>query len=265
MVLAVLMGAAFTGPLLLSNVLKGFGLGQVGDVVKNAGGALQFNILVLVAAVAGLCMAFVLSGRGRRAASIILAAASAWWICISVPDQLNLLAGESGVTIGAALGAVGVFGWLLVRRRLTAVRGVALVTVLLLSGVFEYRDIFEEPLTAAFSFVGLSAAILVGLIWRMLTDSGYSRGDSRRFPRPSRVLVALASTTYAVTSIGVVSLVGGHWPYDIQGVETAGDVTLGFSLACAAYFAGLSLAARGRLVRSDPPRDDYGKLLARSR
>lgn len=85
--------------------------------------------------------------------------------------------------------------------------------------VLEYRHVLDEPLTAAFSLVGVSAALLVGLLWRMLTDNGYSRTDSRRFPQPSRVLVALASTTYAVTAIGLVSLIGGDSAYDIELLE----------------------------------------------
>lgn len=261
MVLAVLLAVSISGTSLARNVLTAFGLPGLGDLVRDLGGAWQFNALVLAGAVVALVIAFVLSGRGQRVAPVMLTAAGAWWIAANVPGQLNLLAGQAGVGLGATLAAFGVFCWLLLRRRLTGIRAVALATVLVLSGVFEYRDVLEEPLTALFSLVGISAAVLVGLIWRMLTDSAYSRGDSRRFPRPSRVLVTLASTTYAVTSIGVVSLIAGQSPYDFNVLESSGDTTLGFSLACAAFFAGLSLAAKGRLVRPDPPRDDYGKLL----
>jgi hypothetical protein len=265
MILAVLLSVSISGPVLVSELLTTFGLGGAGDAVEDAGGQWQFDALVLAAAVSALCIAYVRSRRGERVVPLILAAAAAWWICTGLPDLFDLLASETGLTVTASAGALAVFLWLAVRRRLTAVRGVAVATILVLSGVLEYRDVFEEPLTAAFSLVGVSAAVLVGLVWRMLTDNGYSRGDSRRFPRPSRVLVTLALTTYAVTSIGVVGLVGGKWPYDINLLESAGDKELGLGFACAAFFAGLSLAARGRLVRSDPPRDDYGKLLVPER
>jgi hypothetical protein len=261
-VLAVLLSVSISGPLLVSQLLEVVGLDGAGKMVQNAGGQWQFDALVLAAAVAALCIAYVRSRRGERVVPLILAAAAAWWICSGLSDRFDLLSSEAGLTVAASLCALVVFVWLAVRRHLTAVRGVAVATILVLSGVLEYRDVFEEPLTAAFSLVGVSAAILVGLVWRMLTDNGYSRGDSRRFPRPSRVLVTLALTTYAVTSIGTVALVGGQWPYDINLLESAGDRELGLGFACTAFFAGLSLAARGRLVRPDPPRDDYGRLLA---
>lgn len=261
-VLAVLLSVSISGPLLVSQLLDVMGLDGAGDAVQNAGGRWQFDALVLAAAVAALGIAYARSRRGERVVPLILTAAGAWWICSGLSDQFALLSSEAGLTTAASLCALVVFVWLAVRRRLTGVRGVAIATILVLSGVLEYRDVLEEPLTAAFSLVGVSAAILVGLIWRMLTDNGYSRGDSRRFPRPSRVLVTLALTTYAVTSIGTVALVGGQWPYDINLLESAGDKELGLGFACAALFAGLSLAARGRLVRPDQPRDDYGKLVA---
>lgn len=260
-VLAVLLGVSISGPLLVSEMLTAFGLGRAGDAVQHAGGQWQVDALVLAAAVTVLCLAYVRSRRGERVVPLIMTAAGAWWICTTLQERLDLLTGEAGLTVTASLCALAVFVWLAMRRRLTAVRGVAIATVLVLSGVLEYRDVFEEPLTAAFSLVGVSAAILAGLVWRMLTDNGYSRGDSRRFPRPSRVLVTLALTTYAVTSIGTVALVGGQWPFDVNQLELAGDTTLGLGFACTAFFAGLSLAARGRLVHPDPPRDDYGKLV----
>lgn len=264
MILALLLGVSIGGPVLVSNVFRAYGLGDLGTTLAHAGGSWQFTVLSLLAAAVALVTAFVLSGRGRRVAPLILAAA-AWWVGTSLPDRANLLSSEAGISIGASLAALAVFGWLVVRRRMSAVRGVALATVLVLSGVIEYRDVLDEPLTAVFSLVGVTAAVLVGLVWRMLTDSGYSRGDSSRFPRASRVLVSLASTVYAVTSIAVVSLIGGRWAYDIGRLESAGDTALGLSLACVAFYAGLSLAARGRLVRPSEPRDDYGKLLPGAR
>ncbi|HEX6447233.1 MAG TPA: hypothetical protein VF053_19215 [Streptosporangiales bacterium] len=261
-VLAVLLGVTTIVPLVLSQLLPEVGLDRAGEVLQNLGGQWQLTVLVLPAAVIALCMAYVRSGRGERVAPLILTAVAVWWVGTTLSEQFDLLYSAAGLTVTASLCALAVFVWLAIRRRLTAVRGVAVAAVLVLSGVLQYRDVLEEPLTAVFSLVGVSAAILVGLVWRMLTDNGYSRGDSRRFPRPSRVLVTLALTTYGVTSIGFVALVGGQWPYDINVLETAGDKELGLGLACAAFFAGLSLAARGRLVRPEQPRDDYGRLLA---
>lgn len=263
LVLAVPLGLAIVGPPLAALLVRALGGGlEASRAVLGVAGDWQPVVLTVGGAAVALCVAVVLSGRGRRVAPVILAATAVWVAVSSVAEaRSNLVPTEGATTMVASLAAVGVFCWLLARRRLTAVRGVALATVLVLGGVLRYRDVFDEPLTAAFTLVGVSAAILVGLLWRVLTDAGYSRGDSRRFPRPSRVLVALASTSYAATSIAVGALAGGTWANDFAQLEFIGDRLLGYGLACAAFFAGLSLAARGRVVHPDQPRDDQGRLV----
>ncbi|MDN5725840.1 MAG: hypothetical protein L0G99_07920, partial [Propionibacteriales bacterium] len=164
-----------------------------------------------------------------------------------------------GFRTGGYVLAVGLLVTLLVRRRLTTERGLALALSLVLTAVFDYRYWIYEPITAVFTVAGVGATLMVGLIWRLLTDNGFARGDSARFPQASRVLLAMANSLFAVTAIAIVALFGGNWILDVEVFENNGDHMIGNGLWAAVTIASLSLAWQGQVIRSDLPADAAGE------
>jgi hypothetical protein len=244
--LALLLAAAIGLQLLVSRVVRAFGTTILAVAIANFGGASAVvwyaTAGTLLAAAAGIWLAF----RGRRTAALLLMAFAVMYGASVVSDTTGLLTTNEDVLAATTLLAVLLGGWLVARRRLTAESGTALGGVLLITVVYPYRSWVTEPATQLFGLAGVSAALLVGLVWRILTDNGYARGDSARFPQSSRVLLALANALVGATTIAVVALVGGFTALDLSVVESVGDHLLGFPLVLAATYAGLSLAARGR-------------------
>lgn len=247
--LALILAAAVSLQLLLGVVLQGLGLASAGRGIRDLGGAyatLAWAILGCVVAVTG---GLVLARRGWRLSALLLIAFGTMYGLASVAELWRLTVSTDAVLVAGSLAAVGLLIWLAARRRLGFEAQVAVTGVLLLTIAYEYRDWIDEPLTQALGLAGVSAALLVGLLWRILTDNGYTRGDSIRFPQPSRVLLALANAIVGAASAAQVALLGGKFDLDLSQIERIGDTYLGFPLVLAVVFAGLSLAARGRDVQ----------------
>ncbi len=94
----------------------------------------------------------------------------------------------------------------LVRRRLTGQRAVTFAGILILSALFSGRDFVSDPLGFVLGFSG-AALVLVGLTWDLLTGSQWGNGDSRRFPRPTRVLLVLTNYVLTMTVLAYAALV----------------------------------------------------------
>lgn len=204
-------------------------------------------VMALLYAAGGLAIAVGEARHGRRGQALI-----ATVLAVSTPfAQLLLLAGWSTatdqlVTVEVAA-AVLILGWLLARRRLTADRAVALGTVLLLSRVHHFREVLDDPLSALLALSGTSAVLLVGLVWRQLTEYAAARGHSDRFPNPARVMLALANMTLVTLSVATFALSAGN--AGIVSLEIIGDIgdsELGGALLHASMLSGLLLGAFGR-------------------
>ena len=253
--LAVVLGATVGLQLLLGVVLRSFGLRSAGAFVAGAG--TSATVVVGAAAttsLAVLVVAAVLSLRGWRQTGLVLTATGLTYGFQTLFSVLNVLTGTDDVLAVATLVAIVLLVVLAVRRRLTTQAEIGIAGVLLLTAVHRYRDWFDEPVTALVSLSGVSAALLVGLVWRLLTDNAFARGDSPGLPRSSRVLLALANALVGVTAAALVALLGGRSLLDLRQTEALGDGVLGFPLVLAVVFASLTLAARGREVRPRSPR-----------
>ena len=144
------------------------------------------------------------------------------------PDALNLVA--SGVVIVA-------IGILLIRRRLTAQRALAFAGLLILSALFSYRDFISDPLGAVLGFSG-AALVLFGLTWDLFTGSGWANGESRRFPRPTRVLLVLTNYVLSMTVLAYAALIrDGSTTIYFDPFAQFGDLILGTGLVAAAAIA----------------------------
>jgi hypothetical protein len=155
------------------------------------------------------------------------------------PDALNLVA--SAVIIVAIV-------ILLVRRRLTPQRALAFAGLLILSALFSYRDFISDPLGTVLGFSGV-ALVLFGLTWDFLTGSGWANGDSRRFPRPTRVLLVLTNYVLSMTVLAYAALIrDGSTTIYFDTVAQLGDLILGTGLVAAAAVAIFDSAWRNRPI-----------------
>jgi hypothetical protein len=155
------------------------------------------------------------------------------------PDALNLVA--SGVVIVA-------IGILLIRRRLTAQRALAFAGLLILSALFSYRDFISDPLGAVLGFSG-AALVLFGLTWDLFTGSGWANGESRRFPRPTRVLLVLTNYVLSMTVLAYAALIrDGSTTIYFDPFAQFGDLILGTGLVAAAAIAIFDAAWRNQSI-----------------
>ena len=155
------------------------------------------------------------------------------------PDGVNL------VTSALIIVAVAVS---LVRRRLTSQRALAFAGVLILSALFSYRDFISDPLGSLLGFSG-AALVLFGLTWDLLTGSGWGNGDSRRFPRPTRVLLVLTNSVLTMTVLAYAALIrDGSTTIYLDPYAEFGNLIFGTGLLAAAVVAVFDSTWRDRPI-----------------
>lgn len=247
--LGLVLAAGISLPFLAGQVLRGFGWARGGALVTRLGGETAPEFWSLVSTVVAISAAVVFALRGWRTAAVLLMAFGAYQGAALVVEQAQIVVPVDGVVAALSIGAVGLLIWLVWRRRASLPARVLIAGVLLVTAAYPYRGWFDEPLGRVLGLSGVSAALLVGLLWRVLTDHAYARGDSARFPRPSRVLLALANAIVGVATAAQVALRGGQFDLDLTRAEDLGDHFLGFPLVLAVAFAGLSLAVRNSAAR----------------
>lgn len=196
----------------------------------------------------GFLLALPLARRGRPWAAIFLAG-----IFVLASFDLARTATQftpasptthlAGLLIVAVL-LTGVVLWL--AGRLGREGLAALACGLLLCVVYPHRAILDDPVSAALGFTGLGA-VLFGLIWRLLTEGEITRGDTKSWPMPARVLLYCASALFAASSMSFVAMTrasGGD--ADIAIYADAGDHLLGTPLFLAAVLGCLGIALARR-------------------
>ena len=155
------------------------------------------------------------------------------------PDALNLVA--SAVVVVAVV-------ILLVRRSLTPQRALAFSGMLILSALFSYRDFISDPLGAVLGFSG-AALVLFGLTWDLFTGSGWANGESRRFSRPTRVLLVLTNYVLTMTVLAYAALIrDGSTTIYFDPFAQLGDLIFGTGLLAAAAVAVFDCAWRDRPI-----------------
>lgn len=235
---AGLVMALVDGQFLLSQVCASFGLRAAAEEFLDA----RFDGVVLnPSTFTALALVLVAAWERRRTGRWpFLLLALAWVFVAQVVDTAVDLAASGQASLAlASLLAAGTAVGLGVRRRLTAPRAVPLAAVLLLTGLFGYRDAVTEPLTALLALSGVTVALVVGVVWRLLTDLGFGNGASERFPRPARVLLALANVVFGASGVALLALQGGVSATDLSRTENLGDTQLGFALVLAVSLASL--------------------------
>ena len=136
----------------------------------------------------------------------------------------------------------------LLRHRLTQRRALAFAGVLILSALFSYRDFISDPLGTVLGFSG-AALVLFGLSWDLLTDSGWGNRESRRFPRPTRVMLVLTNYVLTMTVLAYAALVrDGSTTIYLDPFAELGNLIFGTGLLAAAVVAVLDSAWRDRPI-----------------
>ena len=155
------------------------------------------------------------------------------------PDALNIVA-SAVVVVTVAI--------LLLRRKLTPQRALALAGMLILSALFSYRDFISDPLGAVLGFSG-AALVLFGLTWDLFTGSGWANQESRRFPRPTRVLLVLTNYVLSMTVLAYAALIrDGSTTIYFDPFAQLGDLIFGTALIAAAAIAIFDSAVRNRPI-----------------
>lgn len=236
-------------PLILREVARNLGpqwLFASTDAYLNASATdLAQAISRVTIGVAGLLIALPLARRGRPWAAMFMAAMTVLalfqlfrnlglggWASNTVPQMSSLL-------LVAMLVVAAV---LLITRRLTMLRVAALASGVLLCLVYPHRAILDDPISALLGFSGI-AAVLFGLVWRLLTEGDITREGTPRWPVPARVLLYCASALIGVTSAAFMTLTrssGGF--FDAAIFADGGDFLLGTPLFLTAAVGCLAIA-----------------------
>lgn len=210
------------------------------------------DLVRLLLAVAFLVAAFRAARHGRSGVGLLLGCIGVTVIATTMraltgqrwavewdPDALNVLAGAAGLAL---------VGWYAAGRRLTVGRALAGTALLGLSLLYSIRPILGDPVGELIGYSGI-AVVLFGVAWDFLTASDWGNRDSRRFPRPTRVLLVLANTALLSVVIAYGSLVREvETGPDIEGFVELGDLVLGTGLLAAAYVAVIRLLIDDRAV-----------------
>lgn len=157
------------------------------------------------------------------------------------------------LTVVVTVAAIALLIAWIVRRALTPARAAAIGVALLIAALFDQRTFVEDPLKWAFGFAG-SAFVLFGFVWALLTGGSRANGNSRRYPRSSRVLLFLANALFGVTVLAFAALARDpDATVDLSAPLLLGDELLGTGLLAAALLAALATALEppGRAVRAD--------------
>ena len=170
------------------------------------------------------------------------------------------------LTVVVTVAAIALLTAWIIRRQLTPARGAAIGVALLIAALFDQRTFVEDPLKWAFGFAG-SAFVLFGFVWALLTGGSRANGNSRRYPRSSRVLLFLANALFGVTVLAFGALARDpDATVDLSAPLLLGDELLGTGLLTAALLAALATALEPKApARPGPPTDagaDAGIALA---
>jgi len=151
------------------------------------------------------------------------------------PDVLNLVA-TTVVVVGGLVS--------LARRRLDRSRALALAGALTLCALFSSRDFVSDPVGAVLGFSG-AALVLFGLTWDLFTGSAWANQESRRFARPTRVLLVLANSVVTMSVLAFAALVrDGSTTIYLDPYAAFGDLIFGTALLAAAVVGVLAPATR---------------------
>jgi hypothetical protein len=260
MALALVGIAAVVTPLVVVYVLGSAlslpGADVLGAFVQwiNSGAGLWWRV---VPGIAFVVLAVVLSRRGRTGEASMLAVVSVATLVAPVgsllPPHLLQARTPEGIAAVTSVLALVVLVVTAAFKELNRRRFVGLFTVMLVGGLYTYRDVLDDPVSAVVGYAGLATA-LFGLVWQGLTGAGFTRNGSRRLPQETRVLAYLANTLFAFCIVAFVAASrSSSGTLSLVDLDSTGDYALGTPLLLAATVLGLWYGFGARERREDEP------------
>ncbi|PKQ30652.1 MAG: hypothetical protein CVT62_11905 [Actinobacteria bacterium HGW-Actinobacteria-2] len=210
-------------------------------------GDAQMYYRLIIAAVA-LVISWRFARRSRLTEAIVLGtfAVMAATGALAQMSAFSFLAASRVADMGliASIIAVAAGMFHLIRRRFDRGRATGVLTVVMLTLLYRYRDALSDPITTALTLAPV-AMVVFGLLWRVITEAQITYGSSKRYPQSTRVLLFMANSLLATTGIAFVSLSrGGGTIADSSQWAGAGDTLLGQPLYVAGLVAALWLLLR---------------------
>lgn len=250
---------------IIGTVADFWGIGFMKPAANYLGGLMKWagNAAVLRAVIG--VVALVVAWRRARVGDVLgPTLCSAYAIGVLMDLANGLSGGTAPLSWGAqpiswlfAAAAVVSLGWLAARRKLSRVRVGALAVVLVLASLYPHRAILDEPTSALLGYSGV-AAVLFGLIWRLLTDGEFTQKASKALPMATRVLLFCANSLFAVIALAYVALTRATGTQiDIQPIGDLGDSLLGTPLLAAAMLTAMVVALRPDPRAEPVPPTDY--------
>ncbi|MCL2784244.1 MAG: hypothetical protein FWD55_02170 [Propionibacteriaceae bacterium] len=193
-------------------------------------------------------IAWRISGRGRPTEAMLISVLAVSMIMegLGLIPALAFLHEENtrmtGLLACAAAFVIGCI--LLIRRHMDAERAGLILAVVLLAVLYPIRNVLDDPAGTALYF-SAPLILLFGLTWRVLSDAEFLDGDTRVFPRSTRVLLFMANTLFAATLVAFIALASATaTAIDPSQWSDFGDWALGGPLYIGAMVACLWLAVR---------------------
>jgi hypothetical protein len=195
-----------------------------------------------------LAMAWRLAARNRLAEAVVLAS----FAILVLGDAFGQLPGFSllqdrtttALGLLAAVVALIAAAFLAARGRLDRVRAVGVLTVVLLAVLYPNRNLLEDP-TSVLVVLAPTVLLVFGLAWRVVTEAQVTYTGSRSYPQSTRVLLFLANTLFATTSVAYVALAkAAGTDLDPSDWGALGDTVLGDPLFATGLVTGLWLLLR---------------------
>jgi hypothetical protein len=199
-----------------------------------------------------LVLAVLAARRGQASRALVLGSIGVMLTMLArqlvFGDRTAAPINQDGVNLVTSALVVVAVAVSLVRRKLTSRRALAFAGVLILCALFSYRDFISDPLGSLLGFSG-AALVLFGLTWDLLTDSGWGNRESRRFPRPTRVMLVLTNYVLTMTVLAYAALIrDGSTTIYLEPFAELGNLIFGTGLLAAAVVAVLDSTWRDRPI-----------------
>ncbi len=260
MALAMIGVAAVVTPLVVVYVLGSAlhlpGSDALGGVIQwfNSGAGLWWRV---VPGVVFMVLAGVLARRGRSGEASMFIVVGVATLAAPIGSLLpaQLLQARTPEGIAAVTSVVAVVAMVVTAafKELSRRRFVGLLTVLLVGGLYTYRDTLDDPVSALVGYAGLGTAIF-GLVWQGLTGAGFTRTGTKRLPQETRVLAYLANTLFAFCIVAFVAASrSSAGTLSLVDLDATGDFALGTPLLLAATVLGLWYGFGARERRESEP------------
>lgn len=146
-------------------------------------------------------------------------------------SQLSIAGGGFAVMLITAIGILLVL--LLVTGRLDRARIEGMIIIVGFAVVISEREFFADPVS---SIVGGAVPLFLGLVWQFLTSGGEANGESRRWPKPSRVLMVLGFNLLGMVVLGFAAITY-QTDLTLDDMQGYGDKLLGGPLLLGAAIA----------------------------